>query len=505
MRRAGGRQTPVALEQPLASPSAVAARPSAEGTGATLRANELNLFDSTVVAVSSVAPAYSLAATLGLLFVAVAYAGPAVIIVSFVPMLFIATAYFYLNRKDPNCGASYSWISRFVGPDIGWFNGWVQFAASILFCVAAPLLAGSYTLQFFHSIGWISPATAKEMWLTAAIGALWLVGITFITVYGVRWTANAQWVFLIIQSAVVLVTSVWGIVKVASEHPAGSTGFHWSWLSPLSIHGYQGLAAGTVLGLFFFWGWDTAVNLNEESKASKKTPGQACIISMFVLLFIFTLNIVAAQMLIPEPQLAAQGSNLLFYFSEQVGGQWLGYLMIFAVLSSTVADTQTTLLPASRLTYSMARDQVFLPVFGKVQGTFQTPMLGTLILAGMCLFGIALRTVSPTINNGYGNLIDDIGVLVAFYYGATGIACAWSYRKVMFDQVRFFLTGVLLPFLSGTFCFWVGYEVMHQSGLSASAPVLVTLALGIPLLVIHRLFTQSDFFHRPAVAFESIE
>ena len=77
---------------------------------ATLRADTLNLFDSTAVAVSSVAPAYSLAATISLLFIAagVAYAGPAVIIVSFVPVLFIAMSYFYLNRRTPTCGASYS-------------------------------------------------------------------------------------------------------------------------------------------------------------------------------------------------------------------------------------------------------------------------------------------------------------------------------------------------------------------------------------------------------------
>jgi amino acid transporter len=235
---------------------------------------------------------------------------------------------------------------------------------------------------------------------------------------------------------------------------ATSTGidrFHWSWLSPLSIHGYQGLAAGMVLGLFLYWGWDTSVNLNEESKGSTKTPGEACIISMFLLLFIFCSNIVAAQMLIPSNQLAGQGANLLFYFSEQVGGRWLGYLMIFAVLSSTVADTQTTLLPASRLTLSMARDGVFPPAFKKVQGTFQTPMIGTLILAGLCLSGIFLRTASPAINTGYGNLIADIGVLVAFYYGATGLTCAWSYRKVMLTNTRFFFVGVLLPFLSGAF------------------------------------------------------
>ena len=107
---------------------------------ATLKSDELNLFDSTVVAVSSVAPAYSLAATLSLLFAAVAYAGPAVIIVSFIPVLFIAVAYFYLNRRDANCGACYAWISKLMSPSVGWFSGWVQVAASVLFCVAAPIL-----------------------------------------------------------------------------------------------------------------------------------------------------------------------------------------------------------------------------------------------------------------------------------------------------------------------------------------------------------------------------
>ncbi len=451
------------------SPAPLGARGPGDGGAKTLRADELNLFDSTVVAVSSVAPAYSLAATLSLLFVGVAYAGPAVIIVSFVPVLFIAVAYFYLNRRDPNCGACYAWLSKLVRPGAGWFNGWVQVAASVLFCVAAPILAGGYTLQFMHSVGWISAGTASNTWLTVMIGALWLAVITFITVYGIRWTANAQWAFLLIQYLALLGTSIGGIIKVVAQHPAGSTGFRWSWLDPLSIHGYQGLAAGAVLGLFFFWGWDTAVNLNEESKNSSKTPGQAGILSMFLLLLIFVLNIVAAQMLLPARDLAGQGPNVLFYFAERVGGPWVGYLMIIAVLSSTVADTQTTLLPAARVTLSMARDGVFPRVFGIIHGKFQTPMIGTLILASIALFGILLRAGSPTINSVYGSLIDNIGVLVAFYYGATGVACAWSYRKVMFEKAGFFFTGVIFPFLGGAFCFWVGFE---WSGCRASGPPL---------------------------------
>src|SRR5271165_3919905 len=134
-------------------------------------------------------------------------------------------------------------MSKLVSPSFGWFSGWVQVAASVLFCVAAPILAGGYTLQFMHSVGWISAATADNTWLTVMVGALWLAVITFITVYGVRATANAQWFFLLIQYVALLGVSIWGIIKVAVEHPAGSTGFHWSWLNPLSIHGYEGLAA----------------------------------------------------------------------------------------------------------------------------------------------------------------------------------------------------------------------------------------------------------------------
>ena len=92
---------------------------------------------------------------------------------------------------------------------------------------------------------------------------------------------------VIIEYVAVIGFSIWGIIKVIVKHPAGSTGFHWSWLNPFSIHGFAALAAGVVLGVFFFWGWDTAANLNEESKNATKTPGHAGIIAMFLLLFVF--------------------------------------------------------------------------------------------------------------------------------------------------------------------------------------------------------------------------
>lgn len=97
-------------------------------------------------------------------------------------------------------------------------------------------------------------------------------------------------------------------------------------------------------------------------------------------------------------------------------------------------------------------------------------LIGTLVLAGVALLGILLRAAFPAINAGYGNLIDDIGVLVAVYYGATGLGCAWAYRRVVFQSARFFVSGVLLPLLAGAFCFWVGYEVFTSRGGSLPPP-----------------------------------
>ena len=360
-----------------------------------MRADTLNLFDSTVVAVSSVAPAYTLAATMAVLFatVGVGYAGPAVIWISFIPVLFIAIAYFHLNRKDPDCGASYAWLSKLISPYVGWFNGWVQVATSVLFCISAPLVAGVYTLQFAKERNWISATTAGDLGYQAIVAACWLALITFICIWGIRWTTNFQWVLLIIEYVAVIGFSIWGIIKVAVKHPAGSTGLPLRMAQPVHRSGASPrcrLVSCSVSSSI--WGWDTASNLNEESKNRTKTPGHAGIIAMFLLLLVFAINIIAAQMLLPEKAWTTHASTILLYFAQQAAGSWAGYVMLIAVLSSTVATTQTTLLPAARITLSMARDKVFPNVFATIQGKLKTPAVGTLILAFIALFGILLAS-----------------------------------------------------------------------------------------------------------------
>lgn len=473
-----------------------------------LKTNTLNLFDATIIATSSVAPAYSLAATIAVLFVVVGVASPAAILVSFVPVLFIALAYYYLNRMDPNCGASYSWVSRTLSPYIGWFGGWVQLCANVLFCAAAPLIAGAYTLQLFQSFGWISADTAGSQFWIAAVGVLWLLFVTYMVVRGIRLTANFQWVLLAIEYLIVVGFCIAAFVKVIGGHPATQP-VQANWFNPGALGSINGLAAGAALGVFFFWGWDTAANVNEETKDADTTPGYAGLISMVVLLVLFLVSATAIDMVTSANDLNTIGNNggdILFFFAQGLSSAPITYLMILAVLSSTVATLQTTLLPSSRLSFSMARDGVFPKMFGVVHKSWKTPWIGTLVTTVLSIIVVA-STFIGSVNDVFGNLILEIGVLVAFYYGITGIACAWAFRKVLFTSVSLFFLAGLLPLIGGIFLFWIGYQVVIPSGTSFSddigtaAPVLITFAVGIPLTIIAAIANKNGFFHEKTVSY----
>ena len=60
---------------------------------------------------------------IGLVVVTVGAQTPAVLLVSFVPMFFIAAAFYYMNRVDQDAGTTFSWVTRVMGPYVGWMGG----------------------------------------------------------------------------------------------------------------------------------------------------------------------------------------------------------------------------------------------------------------------------------------------------------------------------------------------------------------------------------------------
>src|SRR6201984_3100425 len=94
-----------------------------------LKGGALGLVSTTIIATASVAPAYSIAATLVFVVGAVALQSPAVAVLAFVPMLLCSIGYSELNKADPDCGTTFTCATRAFGPRTGWAGGWAIVAA----------------------------------------------------------------------------------------------------------------------------------------------------------------------------------------------------------------------------------------------------------------------------------------------------------------------------------------------------------------------------------------
>src|SRR5207244_4344118 len=102
-----------APQRPEGTPEAVTEPPApAAPLQKGLKAGTLGLLSSIVIAVSSTAPAYSMAATLGLVAAIAGTHTPGTLVFAFLPMLCIAVAFRELNKAEPDCGTTFAWARR---------------------------------------------------------------------------------------------------------------------------------------------------------------------------------------------------------------------------------------------------------------------------------------------------------------------------------------------------------------------------------------------------------
>jgi amino acid transporter len=413
-----------------------------------LKQNAVGMLSSIVIGIASTAPAYSLAVTLGLV-TAVAGVGlksPAIMIVSFIPMLLIASSYYYLNKADPDCGTTFSWVTRAIGPRTGWVTGWVMVAADVIVMASLAQITGAY---FFYLFGLDSLAN-NLFWVTL-VGVVFLVLMCGITAIGVEISARLQWFLLGFEYLMLLVFAVVALVKVYTVSPSGSLHVSFSWFSPnMSL---SALSGGILLALFIYWGWDTAVSVNEETEDKSRTPGVAAILSTLGLVFIYVITTTAAQAFHGPDFLSKNSGDILSSLGSDVLGSAADKLLILVVLTSATASTMTTILPGARTTLSMASHGAIPSIFARVHPRFQTPVWGTVIYGVVSLvWYVGLTMVSQ---NVLADSIAALGLTIAFYYGINGFAVPLFYRHQVFQSPRKFLFLLVAPLLGGLILLWV--------------------------------------------------
>ena len=465
--------------------------PGAKG----LKPDAIGYISNLVIAVASTAPAYSLAATLGFI-VAVTGVGlhaPAVLIVSFIPILFVSVGYRFLNLADPDAGTTFAWVTRAFGPQIGWVNGWAIFLADIIVMASLAAIASQYTFALWNG----HPSN-----FALIVGAvIWIAVMTWICYRGIELSARIQTALLSLEIFTLALFAIVALIKVYSSHPVGSLHVSASWFNPFDL-GWGALIDGVLLGIFIYWGWDSGVAVNEESRDRHRGPGKAAVVSTFLLLAIYVIVTAAAQAFHGAKFLSDNSNDVLNPLAHGVLGSPLDKLLIICVLTSASASTQTTILPTARTTLSMAKWNAIPNAFGSIHPRYYTPSFSTLLMGVLSIiWTVCLLGFNPS-QNVLGDTISALGFSVCFYYGFTGLACAVYFRRDLFKSARNFFLAGLIPVVGGVMMAYVGikaFSYYNTAGNNYAKPILgiqvpIFVGVGGLILGVILMFASWPFF-----------
>lgn len=437
-----------------------------------LRHNAVSALESTLISVAGTAPANTLATSTSTLIAAVGLSGPGALLFGAVPMFGIALSYYYLNcwRSDP--GAAYAWAGSAVNPVLGFFAGWAMLVAVVLFTVVGSLPVADATLDL------IAPHQLHNVALVTAIGLIWFLFVLGLVLFGVRATAQMQKVVTGIQIAGLALFGIGAVIK-GIAHPANHP--TWAWLSPAGGLGVHGFIAGALVTMFFFWGWEVSANLSEETVDRNRAPGVAGLLGMGIILALFVLTVLGAQLAMPTKAILDSGSDLLVALANTVVPRPWGDIAVVVVIVSAIGALETSLVSASRTIYSMGRDEVLDRRLGLINARFLTPWNATIVIGLVSMVLFAFAATSASVNQILSDSINAIGVEVAIFYGLSAVACAAHYRR-------------LWPLAPALFVFGVALGQVVSAGAKANATVFGLLLAGFIPMAIYRRTYRSAYY-----------
>ncbi|MEV6111359.1 amino acid permease [Streptomyces sp. NPDC052109] len=441
------------------------------------------MFSSVAMGLASTGPAYSLAATLGIIVVGAGLQAPIVTMLAFIPMLLVAYAFRELNASNADCGTTYTWATRTFGPRTGWMGGWGLIVADVLVMANLAQIAAAYC---FRLVG-LDGLAENRLWTTVA-GVAWIAALTAVCYVGIEFSAAVQRWLLCLEVAMLIFFAVAALVRVYTHPPPTAIHVSASWFNPFAVRSVKDLTSGILAGVFIYWGWDTAFSVNEETVDSARVPGRAAVTTTMVLLIMYGLVSTSAQAFAgvgtsgiglgntrnSDDVLSGLGSAV---FGSGDTGLFLSRLLILMVLTSALASAETTILPLARTVFSMAVHRALPSRFARIHRRYLTPTWSTVGMgAAAILVFVMLASYSQNI---LADSVESVGLAIAFQYGVTGFACLWYHRKVLTRSTRDLVFKGALPALGGLMMISL---FLYAAFVVYADPEYGTTAVDLPLI-----------------------
>jgi amino acid transporter len=188
---------------------------------------------------------------------------------------------------------------------------------------------------------------------------------------------------LSVEVGILVVVITTALIKFGGS-PAHSFSVRWFSLSEFTP---QLFAGGALTALFFFWGWDVTLNLNEETRNATHAPDHGAFLAMIIVLLLFVTFVTATLFVLNDAEIEQSGTNVVLAIADKLFPRPWSYMAVIAVIFSTVGTLETSILQFTRTMFAQGRDGALHPRYARLHRSWQTPWLATAVIA---VFGLVL-------------------------------------------------------------------------------------------------------------------
>src|SRR5574338_101434 len=440
------------------------------------------------------------------------YAGPAIVIsfiIAGLGCLFAGLCYAEFASMIPIAGSAYTYGYATLGEFIAWIIGW-DLILEYLFAAATVAVGWSgYFAEFMGQIGIHIPRQytsapfgvegthtlvpsvlcvnpANNELVTGAcdptryqqlhgvlnIPAMGLVAIlTALLVIGIQESARFNNLVVFVKMAIVVLVIGFGFMYVNS---ANWTPFIPANTGEFGHYGWSGIIRGAGVIFFAYIGFDAVSTAAQEARNPQRDLPIGILGSLAICTVLYILMALVMTGLAPYQELNVP--HPVFVAIEKAGPalRWLTYLINVGAIAGLASVVLVMLLGQPRIFYSMSRDGLLPPVFGKVHPKFGTPYVSTIVT------GLVAAAIAGAFPIGLLGELVSIGTLLAFVIVCGGIIVL---RRTQPDLPRPFRTPMvpLVPILGILICGYMMYGLPKDTWIR----LIVWMAIGMTIYFLY--------------------
>ncbi len=338
-------------------------------------------------------------------------AGPGIVlsfILSGLTCALAALCYAEMSAMIPVAGSAYTFSYATLGELLAWLTGWNLVLEYGVACVAVAIGWSGYFNNLLKLAGielpyWAThPPGGADGGIANIPAAIIVLLVTIILVVGIKESARATGIIVIVKLAIILFFIGIGSTSVNPDN--------WT---PFMPQGFSGVAAAAAIVFFAYIGFDAVSTAAEEAKNPKRDVPIGIIVSLGLCTILYISVAAVLTGLIPYNQIDVHAP--VAEALRLVGFKWGAAIVAIGAVVGITSVLVVMMLGQIRVFFAMSRDRLLGEWLAAVHPRFGTPHRATI------LTGVAVATLAALIPIGEAADMTNIGTFFAFTLVCIGV------------------------------------------------------------------------------------